>query len=85
MTGLFLEGYSLSSLEAEGASLSPASERLTRYVISELDTNRLLKLSKRQAQYRALRKTRSTPTFCTTRWRASAARRWWRGWTAWPT
>jgi two-component system sensor histidine kinase YesM len=54
MTGLFLEGYSLSSLEAEGASLSPASERLTRYVISELDTNRLLKLSKRQAQYRAL-------------------------------
>jgi len=54
MIGLFLEGYSLSSLDNEGISLSPVNERLTQYVKEELNTNRLLKLSKRQAQYRAL-------------------------------
>ena len=35
-------------------NLSPANERLTNYVREELNANRLLKLSKRQAQYRAL-------------------------------
>ncbi|HNW85769.1 MAG TPA: histidine kinase [Candidatus Limiplasma sp.] len=54
MIGLFLEGYSLSSLDNSGVSLSPVNERLTQYVKEELNTNRLLKLSKRQAQYRAL-------------------------------
>lgn len=55
MTSLFLEGeYSLSSLDNSGMSLNPASERLTNYVREELNANRLLKLSKRQAQYRAL-------------------------------
>ena len=54
MLGLFLEGYSLSSLDNRDLSLSPASRRLTEYVKEELNANRLLKLSKRQAQYRAL-------------------------------
>ena len=54
MIGLFLEGYSLSSLDNSGISLSPVNERLTQYVKEELNANRLLKLSKRQAQYRAL-------------------------------
>jgi two-component system sensor histidine kinase YesM len=54
MLGLFLEGYSLSSLDSSDAGLSPESERLIQYVKGELDANRLLKLSKRQAQYRAL-------------------------------
>jgi two-component system, sensor histidine kinase YesM len=54
MVGLFLEGYSLSSLDNRSMSLSPASARLTEYVKEELNANRLLKLSKRQAQYRAL-------------------------------
>jgi len=54
MISLFLEGYSLTSLEDDGVSLSPAHERLTRYIKEELSANRLLKLSKRQAQYRAL-------------------------------
>ncbi|MDD3213583.1 MAG: histidine kinase [Eubacteriales bacterium] len=54
MIGLFLEGYSLSSLENSGVSLSPVTERLTRYVKDEFNANSLLKLSKRQAQYRAL-------------------------------
>ncbi|MCE5344541.1 MAG: histidine kinase [Eubacteriales bacterium] len=54
MVSLFLEGYSLSSLDNRSMSLSPASARLTEYVKEELNANRLLKLSKRQAQYRAL-------------------------------
>lgn len=54
MIGLFLEGYSLSSLENIDVSLSPVTERLTRYVKEEFNANSLLKLSKRQAQYRAL-------------------------------
>ncbi len=54
MIGLFLEGYSLSSLENSDVSLSPVTERLTRYVKEEFNTTSLLKLSKRQAQYRAL-------------------------------
>ena len=54
MVGLFLDGYSFNSLDNRGASLSPANERLIAYVKEELNANRLLKLSKRQAQYRAL-------------------------------
>jgi len=54
MISLFLEGYSLTSLDNSGVSLSPVNERLTLYVKEELNANRLLKLSKRQAQYRAL-------------------------------
>jgi len=54
MTMLFLEGYSLSILDSSGLNLSPASERLNNFVREELSANRLLKLSKRQAQYRAL-------------------------------
>ena len=54
MISLFLEGYSLASLDIDGLSMSPANGRLTQYVKEELNANRLLKLSKRQAQYRTL-------------------------------
>ena len=54
MIGLFLDGYSLSSLDTNAVSLSPVTERLVDYVKEELNANHLLKLSKRQAQYRAL-------------------------------
>ena len=54
MIGLFLDGYSLTSLDNSNLQLSPVTERLTGYVKNELSANRLLKLSKRQAQYRAL-------------------------------
>ena len=54
MVGLFLEGYSLASLDNNSVSLSPVTEKLIGYVREELNANRLLKLSKRQAQYRAL-------------------------------
>ena len=54
MLALFLDGYSLSSLDNRDVSLSPATERMIGYVKEELNANRLLKLSKRQAQYRAL-------------------------------
>lgn len=54
MISLFLEGYSFSSLDNSGMGLSPVNERLLDYVRGELNASRLLKLSKRQAQYRAL-------------------------------
>jgi len=54
MVNLFLEGYSFSSLDSSGMSMSPVNERLIGYVKEELNASRLLKLSKRQAQYRAL-------------------------------
>ncbi len=54
MVALFLDGYSLSSLDNREMNLSPVTERLIGYVKEELNANRLLKLSKRQAQYRAL-------------------------------
>ena len=53
MIGLFLDGYSFASLDSS-AGLSPVTERLVGFVKQELSANRLLKLSKRQAQYRAL-------------------------------
>lgn len=54
MVGLFLDGYSLTSLDNSRDCISPMMGRLTQYVKDELNANRLLKLSKRQAQYRAL-------------------------------
>lgn len=55
MMRLFLEGYTLSAdLRGKGVQLSPASEQVTRKVLEEYNASHLLKLSKRQAQYRAL-------------------------------
>ena len=54
MIGLFLDGYSFASLDSSSAGLSPVTARLIGFVKQELSANRLLKLSKRQAQYRAL-------------------------------
>lgn len=52
---LFLDGYTLSLNEDGNATeLSPVSERLMGRVKEEFDAAHLLKLSKRQAQYRAL-------------------------------
>lgn len=50
---LFLEGYMLSGIEG-GACLTPAVELLFERVREEFSASSLLKLSKRQAQYRAL-------------------------------
>ncbi len=55
MTGLFLEGYTMAGIShTEDISLSPASEHLLSRVSDELSAPYLLKLSKRQAQYRTL-------------------------------
>ncbi len=55
MTNLFLDGYTISGIgEGEGARLSPASERLLRRISDEFRAPYLLKLSKRQAQFRTL-------------------------------
>jgi two-component system sensor histidine kinase YesM len=57
MTELFLEGYTYTLSGVGGASsaqLTPASERLLGRVNEEFNAPSLLKLSKRQAQYRAL-------------------------------
>ncbi len=55
MTDLFAEGYTLpGSKEGIRRSLSPATEKLLLRVSDELSTPQLLKLSKRQAQYRSL-------------------------------
>lgn len=55
MTDLFLDGYTLSAIEnAGGVHISPAYERLIARVREEFDASSLLRLSKRQAQYRAL-------------------------------
>ena len=55
MTRLFLEGYTLSGINGSGGvNLTPASEQLLDRVKEEFSSSYLLKLSKRQAQYRAL-------------------------------
>lgn len=55
MIRLFLEGYTLSGISGEGgAALTPGIERLLHRVKEEFSASYLLKLSKRQAQYRAL-------------------------------
>ncbi len=55
MTSLFLEGYTMAGIShAEDISLSPASEHLLSRISDELSAPYLLKLSKRQAQYRTL-------------------------------
>jgi len=55
MTGLFLEGYTISNPNIPGdVSLSPASAQLLRRIGDEFSAPYLLKLSKRQAQYRTL-------------------------------
>ncbi|NCB05554.1 MAG: sensor histidine kinase [Clostridia bacterium] len=52
---LFLEGYTLSALsDSEHVELSPVGEKLILRVQEEFDASHLLRLSKRQAQYRAL-------------------------------
>ncbi len=52
---LFLEGYTLSGIgSTNGVNLTPASERLLTRIKEEFSAPSLLKLSKRQAQYRAL-------------------------------
>lgn len=53
MTHLFLDGYTIQSLNSE-VSLSPATQQLVQRVMDEFNASHLLKLSKRQAQYRAL-------------------------------
>ena len=55
MMKLFLDGYTLSGISRdEGFHLSPASEQIADRVKGEFNASHLLKLSKRQAQYRAL-------------------------------
>jgi two-component system sensor histidine kinase YesM len=55
MIQLFLEGYTISALNrSDDVCLSPVSERLLRRMQDELNAPYLLKLSKRQAQYRTL-------------------------------
>lgn len=55
MFGFFLEGYTLESLEEMHLTpLSPTSERLVDRIREDFNASHLLKLSKRQAQYRAL-------------------------------
>ncbi len=55
MTGLFLEGYTISGLsQSDNINLSPGSQRLLRRINDEFNAPYLLKLSKRQAQYRSL-------------------------------
>lgn len=52
---LFMEGYTLSFKEdGNDTELSPVSEKLMERVKEEFNATHLLKLSKRQAQYRAL-------------------------------
>ena len=52
---LFSEGYTLSmERDEQGVELCPATDRLMDRVQEEFNANDLLKLSKRQAQYRAL-------------------------------
>ena len=52
---LFLEGYTIDlGEEMEGVSLTPANEKLLYRMREEFRSSYLLKLSKRQAQYRAL-------------------------------
>lgn len=55
MTALFLEGYTISGIsDTGGVNLTPAIEQLLDKVREEFNSSYLLKLSKRQAQYRAL-------------------------------
>lgn len=55
MIRLFLEGYTISAFHRAGdVALSPISERLLGRMHDELNAPYLLKLSKRQAQYRTL-------------------------------
>lgn len=54
MINMFLEGYTLSGLDASHVSISPLMDRMISSAKAELDASHLLKLSKRQAQFRAL-------------------------------
>lgn len=54
MINLFLEGYTLSGLDSTTTTISPLMERMVGSVKTELNASHLLKLSKRQAQFRAL-------------------------------
>ena len=83
MMELFSGGYTLQGVSQQRYPVSPATEAAFSKLQEFLTTNDLIGATS-GGPNTWLCKTRSTRIFCTTRWRASAARPSPPGWTPWP-